>query len=198
VVTSGQRLGSPRSALFQPLRWSRRPGTIGSCRSAVGCLPDVAGDKGCPLYSPLSQYPVAKGSPICRGVCDAYRTGIRQSTSGSASHIQVGYSCDATLCTRVGIGQTAPPPVNPLRKANLLRHVCGSPAELSGMQIILALERIDQCSRCASQVRGCATAGIDIDPATQGEIAKLNAQQEQLQITPQYQINDTLCGAQTP
>jgi len=111
--------------------------------------------------------------------------------------IQVGYSCDATLCTTVGIGQTAPPPVNPLRKTNLLQSACGGLAELSGLRAILALEQIDQCSCCASQVCGCDDAGSDIDADTQAEIAKLNAQQEQLEITPQCQINGTLCGAQT-
>jgi hypothetical protein len=114
------------------------------------------------------------------------------------SRIQVGYSCDATLCTTVGIGQTAPLRVNPLRKANLLQHACGGLAELSGLKVILALEQIDQCSCCASQVCGCDNAGSDIDAETQAEIAKLNAQQEQLEITPQCQINGTLCGARTP
>jgi putative Mg2+ transporter-C (MgtC) family protein len=52
--------------------------------------------------------------------------------------------------------------------------------------------------QCASQVCGCDNAGSDIDADTQAEIAKLNAQQEQLEITPQCQINGTLCGAQTP
>jgi hypothetical protein len=165
---------------------------------ATGCLPDVPGDKGCPLYSPMTQYPVAKGSPLCTKVCNAYRNGVRQSTNGSPSGIQVGYSCDATLCTTLGIGQTAPPPVNPLGKANLLQNACGGLAELSGLRAILALEQIDQCSCCASQVCGCDIAGVDIDAETQAEIATLNAQQEQLEITPQCQINGTLCGAQTP
>ena len=158
----------------------------------------MPGDKGCPLYSAGTQYPVAQGSPLCRRVCEAYRSGIRQSTDGSLSNIQVGYSCDATLCTTVGIGQTASPPANPLGKANLLRNACGGLAQQSGLRAILALEQIDQCSCCASQVCGCATGGIDIDAATQAEIARLNAQQEQLEITPQCQINGTLCGAQTP
>ncbi len=165
---------------------------------ATGCLPDVAGDKGCPLYSSATQYPVTKGSPLCLRVCEAYRNGVRQSPNGSPSSIQVGYSCDATLCTTLGIGQTTPLPVNPPGKAHLLQHACGGLAELSGLQAILALEQINQCSCCASQVCGCATAGIDIDAETQAEIAALNERQEQLEITPQCQINGTLCGAGTP
>jgi hypothetical protein len=102
------------------------------------------------------------------------------------------------LCTTLGSGQNAPPPANPPGKANLLKNACGGLAEQSGLRAILALEQIDQCSCCASQVCGCATAGIDIDAETQAEIARLNAQQEQLEITPQCQINGTLCGATTP
>ena len=66
------------------------------------------------------------------------------------------------------------------------------------LQVILALEQIDQCSCCASQVCGCDNAGSDINAATQAEITKLNAEQERLEITPQCQINGTLCGAETP
>jgi len=118
--------------------------------------------------------------------------------SGPPSRIQLGYSCDATLCTTLGIGQTAPPPADPLGRARLLKNACGGLAELGGLQAILALEQIDQCSCCASQVCGCANAGSDIDAETQAEIARLNTQQEELDITPQCQINGTLCGAQTP
>jgi hypothetical protein len=164
----------------------------------TGCLPDAPGHKGCPLYSPASQYPVSKGSPLCREVCEAYRNGIRQSTSVSLMRgIQVGYTCDATLCTTLGIGQSTPPPPNPLRKADLLRNACSGLAEQSGLRAILALEQIDQCSCCASQVCGCAKPGLDINAETQAEITELNTQQEELEITPQCELNGTLCGAQT-
>jgi hypothetical protein len=111
--------------------------------------------------------------------------------------IQVGYTCDATLCTTLGIGQSTPPPPNPLRKADLLRNACRGLAEQSGLRAILALEQIDQCSCCASQVCGCAKPGLDINAETQAEITELNAQQEELEITPQCELNGTLCGAQT-
>jgi hypothetical protein len=151
----------------------------------TGCLPDMAGDKGCPLYSSTTTYPVAAGSPLCHDVCKSYRTGIR------LPGIQVGYTCDATLCTTVGIGQSTPPPPNPLGKATLLKKACGGLAEQSGLPAILALEQRDQCSCCASQVCGCATP----DANTQAEISQLNAQQQTLGITPQCEINGTLCGA---
>jgi hypothetical protein len=61
----------------------------------------------------------------------------------------------------------------------------------------LALEQIDQCSCCASLVCDCAKPGLDINAATQAEITELNAQQEELEITPQCELNGTLCGAQT-
>jgi hypothetical protein len=190
------RLSMPPSYVWSAAHKPENPEPIDP--PASGCLPDVPGDKGCPLYSPAQQYPVAAGSPLCQKVCEAYRNGIRQSTGSLPASIQVGYSCDATLCTTLGVGESEPPTVNPLGKANLLKSACSGLAELSGLRAILALEQMDQCSCCASQVCGCATAGVDIDPATQAEIARLNAEQEQLQITPQCQINGTLCGAQSP
>lgn len=165
---------------------------------ADGCLPDVPGQKACPLYSPMTQYPVVPGSPLCQKVCDTYHNGTRQDANGSPTNIQVGYSCDAALCTTLGDGQSSPPPANPLGKANLLQSACGGLAELSGLRAILALEQMGHCSCCASQVCGCANAGTDIDPDTQAEIAGLNAAQQQLGITPQCQINGTLCGAGPP
>jgi hypothetical protein len=133
-------------------------------------------------------------------VCNSYRKDIRPGTGAAPGKgIQVPYSCDAALCTTLGIGQTAPlPPPNPLKKASVLQNACGSLANQGGLQSILALEEMDQCSCCASQVCGCANSGADINADTQVEIGKLNAQQEQLEIVPQCQINGTLCGAQAP
>ncbi len=166
---------------------------------ATGCLPDMGGGKGCPLYSSTASYPVAKGSPLCAQVCESYKNSIREGTATPSSKgIQVAYSCDAALCTTLGIGQTAPSLRDPVKKANILKNACGNLAEQSGVKAILALELADQCSCCASQVCGCSNAGVDIDADTQTEITKLNAKQEKLQITPQCQINDTLCGAQAP
>lgn len=166
---------------------------------ATGCLPDMAGAKGCALYSPTAHYPVSRGSPLCKQVCESYKTSIRQGTSTSSSKgVQVAYSCDAALCTTLGIGQKTRPPPNPLKKAGLLKDACGNLAQQSGLEAILALELADGCSCCASQVCGCANAGADIDAETQAEITKLNAQQQQLKITPQCQINGTLCGARAP
>ncbi|ACK50015.1 hypothetical protein Msil_1046 [Methylocella silvestris BL2] len=162
-----------------------------------GCLADAPGDKGCPLYSASVEYPVGKGSAMCKAVCESYKTGVRAGTATLWSKgLQVAYSCDAALCTTLGIGQTGASTANPAQKATLLKKACGNLAQQSGLEAIMALEQINKCSCCASQVCGCANAGTDIDAATQAEIARLNAEQERLSITPQCQINDTLCGAQ--
>jgi hypothetical protein len=165
---------------------------------ATGCLPDAPDGKGCPLYSLGTQYPVTKDSPLCREVCEAYRHGISQSRAPESSvprGVQAAYTCDAVLCTTLGIGQSAPPPHDPPRKAALLRNACGGLSELSGLRAILALEEIDQVSCGASQVCGCDEPGTDIDADTQAVIARLNKQQEAIGIEPQCLINGTLCGA---
>jgi hypothetical protein len=166
---------------------------------AGGCLPDAPDGKGCLLYSPDEYYPVAKGSPLCRRVCEAYRNGIQESlrraASTAATGIQIPYSCDAALCTTIGIGQTAPPRHDPIRKAALLQKACGGLAELSGLEAILALEQIDKVSCGASQVCGCDRPEADINPETQAAIARLDRGQETIGIAPQCLINGTLCGA---
>jgi hypothetical protein len=166
---------------------------------AMGCLPDAPAGKGCPLYSPEVSYPVAKHSPLCREVCEAYRRGAHPSQSPYSSAprgVQIGYTCDAALCTTLGIGQTSPAPRDPPGKAELLQSACGGLAELNGLRAILALEQIDQVSCGASQVCGCDEPGTDISAATQAEITGLNQRQEALGIEPQCQINGTLCGTQ--
>jgi hypothetical protein len=165
---------------------------------AKGCLPDAPDGKGCPLYSAEAYYPVTKHSPLCREVCEAYRHGTGQSQSPSPSAppgVQTGYTCDAALCTTLGIGQTKPPPRDPLRQAGLLQNACGGLSELSGLRAILALEQIDQVSCGASQVCGCDEPGTDISAETQAEITGLNKQQEEIGIVPQCELNGTLCGA---
>jgi hypothetical protein len=156
----------------------------------TGCLPDSAGDKGCPLYSPTTSYPVTAGSTLCADVCKSYKTGLRQSTA-----IQVGFTCDSTICTATGIGQSTASSTNPLAKATLVKNACTGLSTLSGLQAILALEAADQCSCCASQVCGCDEGGTDIDAPTQAQMTELNAAQRALGITPQCDINGTLCGA---
>lgn len=163
---------------------------------ASGCLPDAPDGKGCPLYSSQTDYPLTKGSPLCRRVCEAYRTGVSQSRPRSGGRgVQIAYTCDAALCTTIGIGQTSAPARDPLRKASLLQNACGGLSELGGLREILALEQIDRVSCGASQVCGCDEPGRDIDAATQAEITELNRGQQAIGIKPQCQLNGTLCGA---
>jgi hypothetical protein len=163
---------------------------------ATGCLPDAPDGKGCPLYSAKAYYPVTKHSPLCRDVCEAYRRSVGQSSRQSTARgVQIAYTCDAALCTTLGIGQTKPPPRDPVRKAALLQNACGGLSELGGLRAILALEQIDQVSCGASQICGCDEPGTDIGADTQAVIAGLNNGQEGIGIEPQCMINGTLCGA---
>lgn len=163
---------------------------------ATGCLPDAPGGKGCPLYAAQTDYPLTRGSALCRRVCEAYRTGLRQSRRRQDGRgVQIAYTCDAALCTTIGIGQTGTPPRDPAREAALLQNACGGLSGLSGLRDILALEQIDRVSCGASQVCGCDEPGRDIDARTQAEITGLNRGQQAIGIKPQCQINGTLCGA---
>ena len=162
---------------------------------AKGCLPDAPAGKGCPLYAAQTDYPLTKGSALCRRVCEAYRTGMRQSRRRQDGRgVQIAYTCDAALCTTIGIGQTGTPPRDPVREARLLQNACGGLSGLSGLRDILALEQIDRVSCGASQVCGCDQPGRDIDAATQAEITGLDKGQQAIGIKPQCQINGTLCG----
>jgi hypothetical protein len=163
---------------------------------ASGCLPDAPAPKGCPLYSAETRYPIAKHSRLCREVCESYRSGVTRSLPASGWRgVQTAYTCDAALCTTLGIGQSVPPPHTPVRKADLLRNACGGLSELNGLRAILALEQIDQVSCGASQVCGCDQPGTDISADTQAVITRLNTQQQAIGIEPQCRINGTLCGA---
>ena len=153
TATSGQQPFYVWSAAHNP---KKNHGPIDP--PASGCIPDLPGGKGCPLYSAATDYPVTKGSPLCREVCAAYRGGVRQSTAPGKG-IQVAYSCDAALCTTLGIGQTTTPPPAPIRTAGLLRQACGGLDQQSGLKAILALEQANNCSCCASQVCGCDRPG---------------------------------------
>ena len=134
---------------------------------ATGCLPDVAGDKGCPLYSSATQYPVTKGIRSACGYARPTAMASARARTGLLRVLKVGYSCDATLVYDPrdwADGTTAGQP------ARQKPTCCNTPAAAwrnsAVCRVILALEQIDQCSCCASQVCGCAAAGIDIDAET--------------------------------
>ena len=112
----------------------------------------------------------------------------------SGTGIQVAYSCDAALCTTMGIGQTTTrlarphphrrPPARGLRRPRPAERPEGDPGPGAGQQLQLLRQP-------GLRLR---PAGRDIDAATQTLIGELNARQEKLGITPQCEINGTLCG----
>ena len=134
------------------------------------CVPDAPGGNGCPLYD-AETMSVPAGTD-CKAICKAY------SCKGKAG-IESAYTCDSTLCT----GQC--------NDRNLLTLACSglSKCPAPGLLAIAKLEAAVGCSCCASQLCGC-----EPNKKTNSAIFDLNAQQRQLGITPQCDVNDTLCG----
>ena len=149
-------------------------------------MPDLPGG-GCGLYDPDKIYKINPNGALCKNVCNAYE----KSTSGTGSK-QVGYSCDATLCTTLGIGQENNPDFSPSQKAQagLLKEACNGIQDINGMKEIMLVEALAECSCCASQVCGCD----NINQETNQEVYDLNKQQRAVTVEPQCNINKTLCG----
>jgi hypothetical protein len=157
------------------------------------CIPDLPpGSNGCPLYDPAKQYNVKPDSGLCTNVCAAYKA-----SRTVLDPKQVGYTCDATLCTTLGIAQednsSFPPPQK--AQAALLGAACNGIGSVAGMKDILKVEELAECSCCASQVCGCDSFEDNINAETEKAIAELNAAQLQTGVVPQCDINQTLCGA---
>jgi len=152
------------------------------------CIPDKPGEGGCPLYDPGTPYNIDPGGELCKSVCDHY--GKSNETNPNDPNIQLGYSCDATLCTTVGIGQGDNTPPDPQTEGQLLREACSGIQNMKGLTEITLLEGLAQCSCCASQVCGCD----NINGPTNAAIVDLNAEQTAAGIMTQCVINNTLCG----
>lgn len=154
------------------------------------CIPDMAGTNGCPLYDPAKQSvynsTISPTSSLCQNVCASYDTSMQPSTS-----TQVGYTCDATLCTTIGIGQhgTSSPSVK--AQAVLAQQACAGVGSMSNFQQIMLVEALANCSCCASQVCGCTGR----NGSTNEALGVLNESQRKQGITPQCDINGTLCPA---
>jgi hypothetical protein len=135
------------------------------------CIPDAPGTYGCPLYSNSTVLPPGTD---CETICEAYACAPDGST-------EPGYTCDATLCT----GQC--------NDRALVGEACADlpqcPAE--GTTAILELEARAGCSCCASQLCGCSPSA-----ATNAAIGALVDAQRAQGITPQCDVNGTLCGTQ--
>lgn len=134
-----------------------------------GCVPDAPGEVGCPLLAKGDIPPPVK-DPLCEDVCEEYAT--CQNEAGT----EVGYTCDATLCTSTCTDQ------------DLVSAACDGLSSCD-VDAIIALEEAHECSCCASQLCGC-----EASEQTNTEIRALNERQEERGIVPQCEINDTLCG----
>lgn len=135
------------------------------------CLPDAPGGVGCPLYVPGSTVLPPDSGVDCIKVCNEYNTCLQKGA------VQVGYTCDATLCT------------DECNDRDLVGTACSGLSSCDISEIVKA-ETAAQCSCCASQLCGC-----DPDSNTNTAITALNQQQRDRSITPQCDINGTLCGS---
>ncbi len=133
-----------------------------------GCVPDAPGGYGCPLLegdAPLSPRPA-----LCDEVCEEY------ATCQTAESIEIGYTCDATLCT-----STCTDP-------DIVADACAG-LQTCKVSAIIALESARECSCCASQLCQCEPSA-----ATNAAIRGFNELQEERGIMPQCELNGTLCG----
>jgi len=153
------------------------------------CTPDMAGKNGCPLYNPDKPVPANVIDPngqLCKNVCASY-----QNSTPTTPGLQVGYTCDSTLCTTVGIGQnklTYNPSVK--AQASLSGQACQGVGQMTDVGQIALVESLANCSCCASQICGCDTPNDQTNQA----VYRLNQEQRDQTIKPQCDINGTLCG----
>ena len=138
-----------------------------------GCIPDAPEEAGgCPLLTE-GNIPDPPDNIDCDTVCEEYSSCV-DATSG----VEIGFTCDAVLCTST------------CQDNNLVGDACnGLQSSSCSTSEIIKLEEEVGCSCCASQICGC-----EANSETEQEIFTLNEQQRDLGITPQCDINDTLCG----
>jgi hypothetical protein len=117
-----------------------------------------------------NEIPAPPANIDCGKVCQEYED------SQDVSGIEIGFTCDATLCTSA------------CNDRDLVDIAC-SGLQALGVTEIIKLEVEVGCSCCASQICGC-----DANPRTEQAIFDLNKRQRNRDIEPQCDINDTLCG----
>jgi len=138
---------------------------------AGGCIPDAPESLGgCPLIT-AGEIPNPPPNIDCNQVCQEYEE------SKDSIGIEKGYTCDATLCT------------SQCNDKDLVEIACNG-LNNGPIEEIIKLEEEVGCSCCASQICGCVA-----NEQTQKAIFDLNNQQRARGITPQCDINGTLCGA---
>jgi hypothetical protein len=168
-IGAGEPGSNVWSAAYNPLQGDTAP--------RPGCFPDAPGDRGCPLLAatpdsdpPEPVIPAVPADISCGKVCAEYRKNVQ-------AGVQVDFTCDATLCTSTG------------RDVDLVNEACTGLKDGKIGEILL-LETEVGCSCCASQICGC-----EPDEPSNAEIYMLNQKQRDRNITPQCDINGTLCGA---
>ena len=134
------------------------------------CVPDATSRQcGCGLYVPGQTTLPPDSGVSCDTVCQEYVSCQRE-----PGPVQIGYTCDATLCTTRDVG--------------LATEACYG-IQACDVSEILKAERAADCSCCASQLCGCTANAV-----TNGEVSALNTEQRDRGETPQCDINGTLCG----
>jgi len=135
-----------------------------------GCIPDAPESiGGCPILM-KNEIPAPPSNIDCSKVCREYED------SQDVSGIEIGFTCDATLCTSA------------CNDRDLVDIAC-SGLQALGVTEIIKLEVEVGCSCCASQICGC-----DANSETEQAVFDLNRRQRNRDIKPQCDINDTLCG----
>ena len=175
IGQSGQvcELGSDMvwSAAFNP-NASGGGGTFPATPPPPACIPDLPEEHGgCPLLQ-AGAIPPQPGDTVCDPVCGEYQR------CTSPEGIEVGFTCDATLCT------------NTCTNRDLVRDACTGLGTCETGAII-ALETAYGCSCCASQICRCP-ANVETNAA----IASLNQEQRDRGLVPQCDLNGTLCGTE--
>lgn len=140
--------------------------------SDINCFPDAGANAGnpiaCPLYDSSTMLPPDSGVN-CATVCEQYNT------CTNSLNIQIGYTCDATICTT--------------EKKTIFIPACMGLQNCNISEIMKA-EFAAGCSCCASQLCGCEANAI-----TNKRIAELNQVQINNGDDPQCVQNGTLCGS---
>ena len=142
----------------------------GTAPSPGACIPDAPGSAGCPLYVPGVTTLPSNSGVDCNVVCAEYGSCFQK------GKVQAGFTCDSTLCT------------DQCNDLDLVGKACDALPKCDLTEIIKA-ETAASCSCCASQLCNC-----EPNSQTNNEIASLVQDQRAQGITPQCDINGTLCG----
>jgi len=134
-----------------------------------GCWPDTFGNSACPILLPKPpSVPAVPSNVSCKQVCGEYR-------NSSNFGVEVGFTCDATLCTASS-------------DPYLVHQACAG-LENSKISEILKLEVAVGKSCAASQICGCSPT-----KQTSKQIFRFNVEQQVRGIATQCDLNGTLCG----